>query len=885
MAKQTKESDKQTPLMKQYAVMKGQYPDAILLFRVGDFYEMFGQDAVQASKVLDIVLTRRANGAASFVELAGFPYHALDNYLPRLVRAGLRVAICEQLEDPKLAQGIVKRGVTELITPGLTIHDNVLDTRQNNFLAALFFEPSRESTSPKRGGVAFLDLSTGEFCVSEGSIEQLLKLIQGFKPSELIFAKGQKSNIEANLSSEYHIFGLEDWFFTRQFGYEKLTTHFQTPNLKGFGAETLHEGLAAAGAILHYLESTEHKEISHITGLSLLQQDDYLWLDKFTIRNLELVSTQHDNGVPLIKILDQTATAMGARMLRQWLVLPLAKLERIQHRQAVVAYFLANEANLMNTISFLKGIGDLERLVGKVAVGRINPREMLRLCKSLENTKPLRELLTNEQNPETIQSLGKLLDPLPELQDYLQNLLKDEVPLAYNQGNIIREGFHAELDELRQLANDGKAVLDKILAREIQNTGITSLKISYNKVFGYYIEVTNAHKNRVPTSWIRKQTLTGAERYITEELKIYEEKILTAEDRSTQIETQLFQEALRFALKFVPQIQTNARWLALTDVLASFAILAQKNNYTQPLLSEDFNLNIWAGRHPVIEHQLPPNTPYIPNDVILDTDKQQIIIITGPNMAGKSALLRQTALIVLMAQIGCFVPAERAEIGLVDKIFTRVGATDNLAQGESTFMVEMSETAAIMNNLSSRSLVLMDEIGRGTSTYDGISIAWALVEFLHQHKHKAKTLFATHYHELSQLADNFERVKNFNVAVKEIQDKIIFLRKLKEGSCEHSFGINVAQIAGMPPLIIARAKELMTHFENSKIKDDRLSLLKSVPKNTPVQANLFAPIDLNYNRIKEVLRLVDINAISPVEALLKLNELKFLAEKSDQQPV
>lgn len=881
MAKQSKESDKQTPLMKQFNAMKTQHSDAILLFRVGDFYEMFGQDAVRASQVLDIVLTKRANGAASFVDLAGFPYHALDNYLPRLVRAGLRVAICEQLEDPKFAQGIVKRGVTELVTPGLTMHDNVLDTKQNNFLAAICFAaPARADEQPSYGGLAFLDLSTGEFCVAEGSTDHLLKLLQGFRPAELLYVKNQRAFLEQQIGKDYHQYPLEEWIFGRQFAYEKLTTHFQTPNLKGFGIEDLQQGIGVAGAILHYLDSTEHKELSHITGLSILQKEDYLWLDKFTIKNLELVYSQHDNGIPLIKILDQTTTPMGARMLRQWVVLPLANLDRIVQRQNVVEYFLKEHDARQEVLQLLKGIGDLERLVAKVAVGRVNPRELVRLRKSLENIDPLQKLLLASTNPEEIQSIGKLLAPCPELCTYLNSLLKDDAPLANNQGNIVKDGFDAELDELRLLAQDGKSILDKILAREIVNTGISSLKISYNKVFGYYIEVTNAHKNRVPNEWIRKQTLTGAERYITEELKLYEEKILSAEDKSTQIESRLFQEAIRFSLNYVPQIQQNARWLALLDVLTSFAGLAQRYQYCKPLLNDSKQLRIEAGRHPVIERQLPLDSPYIPNDTFLDTENQQIVIITGPNMAGKSALLRQTALIVLMAQIGSYVPAQSAEIGLVDKIFTRVGATDNLAQGESTFMVEMSETAAIMNNLSSRSLVLMDEIGRGTSTYDGISIAWALVEYLHQHKHRAKTLFATHYHELSQLAEDFERVKNFNVAVKEVQDKIIFIRKLQEGSCEHSFGINVAQLAGMPPLIVARAKQLITHFENNKVKDDRLSLVKKVPKNTNFQANLFAPIDPHYNRVKELLKTIDINAISPVEALLKLNELKFLIEKS-----
>lgn len=868
MAKaKAKKEVKETPLMKQYNAIKAKHPGALLLFRVGDFYETFGEDAIKASKILDIVLTKRANGAASHIELAGFPHHSLDSYLPRLVRAGNRVAICDQLEDPKAAKGIVKRGVTELVTPGLSFNDNVLDKRHNNYLASIHF-------SKDQIGIAFLDVSTGEFLASRGSAHYVDKLLQSFKPSEVIYSKACREKFQDIFKDNYNTFCLEDWIFAYDYGYENLIKHFETSSLKGFGIEEITEGIIAAGAVLFYLEETEHKEIKHISSISRIEEERYVWLDKFTIRNLELIYTQQEGGIPLINVLDQSVTPMGARMMKKWLVLPLKEKATIEERHLIVNSFV-NDPDLLDIIiHYLKQMGDLERLISKVAVGRINPREMLQLKKALKNTVPIKEAL-EKSNIEQLQKLGDQLNPCHFLLEKIEEELKEDPPLLSNQGNLIKQGIDEALDELRKIAYSGKDYLIQIQQREIEKTGITSLKIAYNKVFGYYLEVTNVHKDKVPDSWIRKQTLVNAERYITEELKTYEEKILNAEDKIVVIEQRIFTNLIFNAAGFVTQIQQNARVMAMIDCLASFATTADKNNYIKPTINDNVFLNIKEGRHPVIEQQLPLGESYIPNDVFLDNEEQQIMIITGPNMAGKSALLRQTALIVLMAQMGSFVPAKSAEIGIVDKVFTRVGAADNLSKGESTFMVEMTETASILNNLSDRSLILMDEIGRGTSTYDGISIAWSIVEYLHNHpKLKAKTLFATHYHELNQLTNDFPRIKNFNVSVKELSNKIIFMRKLKEGGSEHSFGIHVAQMAGMPNQVVLRANEIMHHLERDKIRNQTGKKLNDLPKNN-YQLSLFEA-DPRFEEVMKLLKMTDINVISPVEALLKLNEIKMI---------
>jgi DNA mismatch repair protein MutS len=855
----------ETPLMKQYNAIKAKHPGALLLFRVGDFYETFGEDAVKASKILDIVLTRRGNGAASFIELAGFPHHSLDTYLPKLVRAGNRVAICDQLEDPKSVKGIVKRGVTELVTPGLSYNDQVLDTRKNNYLASIHF-------GKEKHGIAFLDVSTGEFMCAEGTTAYLEKLLQSFAPSELIFSKTARKTAAEILKGEYISFHCEDWVYQADYTYEKLKTHFGTANLKGFGIEDLESGIIAAGAILYYLEETEHREVQHISSISRIAEEKYVWLDKFTIRNLELVFPQHEGGVPLIQILDQTVTPMGSRMMKKWMVLPLKEKSPIEERLNVVDYFYQNSSLIEEILGSLKLIGDLERLISKVVVGRVNPREMNQIKRALRSTLPIKELLKNQKNP-TLKRLSDQIHPCEFLLQKIERELKEDAPMLTHQGNIINDGVDAELDEYRGLANTGKDFLVQIQQRETLNTGISSLKISFNKVFGYYLEVTHAHRDKVPQEWIRKQTLVNAERYITPELKEYEEKILNAEDRMISIEQKYFQELVAEAAQYVSQIQQNARVLGTIDALISFAQVALNNGYSRPKISTTEILEIKDGRHPVIERQLAVGENYVPNDIYLDSDTQQIMIITGPNMAGKSALLRQTALIVLMAQMGSFVPASSAKIGIVDKVFTRVGASDNLSKGESTFMVEMTETASILNNLSDRSLVLMDEIGRGTSTYDGISIAWAIVEYLHNHpQNKAKTLFATHYHELNQLSADFPKIKNFNVSVKEVGNKVIFMRKLKEGGSEHSFGIHVAQMAGMPNPIVLRAAEIMTHLEKDKEMSKTADKMNSIPKNN-FQLSMFE-IDPKFQQAKELLDQIDINTISPIEALLKLHEIK-----------
>ena len=863
-------SPKETPLNKQFNQIKAKYPGALLLFRVGDFYETFGEDAIKASKILGIVLTKRNNGGSN-QELAGFPHHSLDTYLPKLVRAGERVAICDQLEDPKNVKGIVKRGVTELVTPGVSYNDNVLETKQNNYLASVHFGDKSSI------GVAFLDISTGEFLTTQGNAAYIDKLLQGFAPAEVLYCRQHTSQFISLFGDKFNTFTFEDWAYTYDFAFPLLTQHFQTSNLKGFGVENLTEGVTAAGVILQYLKDTEHREINHISALTRLDEDRYVWLDKFTIRNLELVFAQHDGGVPLIDILDKTVTPMGARALRKWIVLPLKDIKPIQDRLDTVEIFSKNRDALSDFQSLLKPIGDLERIVSKVALRRISPREIIQLNRALKQIPLIKEQLTNLKTENSI--FDKYISQLADcsfLSERISNEIKDDAPHVSNHGGMIKTGVHEELDEYHKIAFSGKDYLLDIQRREIEKTGISSLKIAYNKVFGYYLEVSNAHKDKVPTEWIRKQTLVNAERYITEELKIYEEKILTAESKIFEIESKLFEELVISAAEFVPQIQQNARVIATIDALASLAEVAIQNNYCKPLINEGHSIDITEGRHPVIEKQLPVSESYIPNDITLNDQEQQIIIITGPNMAGKSALLRQTALIVLMTQIGSFVPAKKAEIGMVDKIFTRVGASDNLSRGESTFMVEMTETASILNNLSERSLVIMDEIGRGTSTYDGVSIAWSISEYLHNHdKFRPRTLFATHYHELNQLTEDFSRIKNFNVAVKEVNGKVVFLRKLKAGGSEHSFGIHVAQIAGMPQSVVLRASEILQHLEQDHIKEKNKEKIKDAPKNN-YQLSFFDAPDPKLAELKEKMEALDLNSMSPIEALLKLNELKGL---------
>ncbi len=859
-----------TPLMKQYNAIKVKYPGALLLFRVGDFYETFGSDAITASRVLDITLTKRGNGSVSEIELAGFPHHALDTYLPKLVRAGHRVAICDQLEDPRFVKGIVKRGVTELVTPGVSFNDHVLEKKQNNFLASIHVNKNNL-------GVSFLDISTGEFYAAQGSENYVYKLVQSFSPAEIIFSKTYRQKFESQFGESHATFTLDDWVYAFEYANEKLINQFKTVNLKGFGMDGLNEAIVAAGAILHYLDATEHKDTQHIGSIARIDEEKYVWLDKFTIRNLELVAPNGEGGVALIQILDSTVTPMGSRQLRKWMVLPLKEKAAIDERLQIVSIFYEQVDFAENILNNLRPIADLERLISKVAVGRINPRELLQLKRSLQRTVPIKSELGKQKTSE-LRKLSDQLNACDFLIEKIEKELSEEAPMLVHQGGIIKNGVHAELDELRSIAFSGKDYLLQIQKREIERTGINSLKISYNKVFGYYLEVSNANKDKVPNDWIRKQTLVNAERYITEELKVYEEKILNAEEKLNVIEQKLFQELVHHASGFVLPIQQNARILAQLDCLLSFATVARQNTYSKPEINESKALDIKAGRHPVIEKQLPAGERYVPNDIFLDTETQQILIITGPNMAGKSALLRQVALIVLMAQIGSFVPAESATIGIVDKVFTRVGASDNLSRGESTFMVEMTETASILNNLSDRSLILMDEIGRGTSTYDGVSIAWAIVEYLHNHKDfKPKTLFATHYHELNQLEEDLVRVKNFNVSVKETGDKIIFMRTLKAGGSEHSFGIHVAQMAGMPNKVVLRSNDILHFLEKEKHKNEPKRKLEDLPKATP-QMSLFE-MDPKSKAVHEMLEKIDINTISPVEALLKLNEILSLLKK------
>ncbi len=851
--------------MKQYNAIKAKYPDAMLLFRVGDFYETFGADAIRAANVLGITLTARNNGSSK-LELAGFPHHSLNTYLPKLVRAGMRVAICDQLEAPSKEKKIVKRGVTELVTPGVTLNDQILDHRSNNFLAAVHFD--------KKGvGISFLDVSTGEFLVAQGDEQYIDKLLHGFKPTEVLFQRNHKKQFIDKFGEQFYTFCLDDWAFTEDFGRETLEKHFQTNSLKGFGIDDMPLSISVAGAALHYLTETQHDKIQHISSISRIEEDKYVWLDKFTIRNLELIYSPNENAKTLIDVLDKTISPMGSRMLKRWVALPLKEIQPINDRLLVVQQ-LVNENDLAaQLIQQINEIGDLERLISKVATARINPREVVQLKRALSAIEPIKDLCLVSKN-ESLQKMGDRLNPCLIIKDKIELQIQNDPPVQINKGNVIADGVNKELDELRRILNSGKDALMDIQEREIENTGIPSLKISFNNVFGYYIEVRNTHKDKVPENWIRKQTLTQAERYITEELKDYETKILGADEKILQLETHLFNDLVLELADYISPIQLNANLIAQLDCLLSFSIIAKQNNYTKPEINESKIIDIKDGRHPVIEQQLPIGEEYIANDIYLDDTTQQIMMITGPNMSGKSALLRQTALITLMAQIGCFVPAKYAKIGLVDKIFTRVGASDNISQGESTFMVEMNETASILNNLSDRSLILLDEIGRGTSTYDGISIAWSIAEYLHQHPTaKAKTLFATHYHELNEMTNAFHRIKNYNVSVKEINNRIIFMRKLTQGGSNHSFGIHVAKMAGMPKKMLDRANEVLAQLESSHAGQNSSKPIQS-EKTEDFQLSFFQLDDPVLENIKEELINIDINTLTPVEALMKLNEIK-----------
>jgi DNA mismatch repair protein MutS len=861
----------QTPLMKQYYGIKNKYPDAILLFRVGDFYETFSDDAIKVSEILGITLTRRANGAAQFVELAGFPHHALDTYLPKLVRAGQRVAVCDQLEDPKMTKTIVKRGVTELVTPGVAISDNILEHKENNFLASVHLDT-------KFGGISFLDISTGEFLTSEGTFEHLEKLLSGFKPKEVLFEKGKRQLFQEVFGTRYYTFALEDWIFTGDAARDRLLKHFETRSLKGFGVQNLTYGTIASGAILHYLDLTQHSQNAHITALSRIEEEKYVWLDKFTIRNLELFQPVNEGGRSLIDVVDKTISPMGSRMLKRWISMPLKDVRPIRDRQSVVE-FLFKDPELKEALEHhLRPIGDLERLVSKVAVGRLTPREMVQLKNALHNIAPIKQYCQESAN-DVLNHLGEQLNACSSIHQRIEREVESDPPNLLSRGGVMRDGISSELDDLRRIAFSGKDYLADLQRRESEATGITSLKISFNNVFGYFIEVRNTHKDKVPETWIRKQTLVNAERYITEELKVYESKILGAEERILSIETDLYNTLLAAVAEFIPAIQLNATLLARLDCLLSFFALASQNGYVCPIVEDGHSLDIKAGRHPVIERQMPPGEAYIPNDVYLDNERQQIIIITGPNMAGKSALLRQTALIVLLAQIGSFVPAESARIGLVDKIFTRVGASDNISQGESTFMVEMNEAASILNNLSDRSLVLFDELGRGTSTYDGISIAWSIVEYIHENaRGRAKTLFATHYHELNEMTNSFKRCKNFNVTVREVDNKVIFLRKLVEGGSNHSFGIHVAQMAGMPKSVVKRAEAILKELEGAHRKGQLGKPVGDLAKHREgFQLSFFQLDDPVLKQIRDQIANLDINNLTPMDALNKLNEIKKIA--------
>ena len=874
MAKTTKKKSV-TPLMKQYNSIKAKYPDALLLFRVGDFYETFGEDAVKAAGILGIILTNRNNGSER-TELAGFPHHSLNTYLPKLVKAGCRVAICDQLEDPKQTKSIVKRGVTELVTPGVSLNDEVLHSKSNNFLGAIHY-------GKRLLGLSFLDVSTGEFLTTQGDVAYIDKLLQNFNPSELLVSKSQKTAFKEDFGTDFHLFFQEDWVFKPDYAHESLNKHFDTKSLKGFGIEHLEEGIIAAGAALHYLSETQHNKLQHISSIGRIAEDAYVWLDRFTIRNLELYQGTSAKAITLLDVIDKTISPMGGRLLKRWLALPLKTLETIKERHAIVE-FIINHTDFHEKIAtHIKKIGDVERLISKVATGKVSPREIILLKNSLEAMIPVKSLAENADN-KALQILGEKINNLEHLRTKIKETINEDAPVNVLKGNSIASGFNQELDELRNLATSGKDYLDKMLERETEQTGITSLKIASNNVFGYYIEVRNTHKDKVPESWIRKQTLVNAERYITDELKEYEAKILGAEERILTIEQQLFAELVTWITQFIEPVQTNAHIIAQLDCLRSYATLAQENNYCRPELDDSFELEITEGRHPVIEKQLPISEPYIANDTYLDRDSQQMIMITGPNMSGKSAILRQTALIVLLAQMGSFVPAQAARIGIVDRIFTRVGASDNISMGESTFMVEMNETASIFNNISERSLVLLDEIGRGTSTYDGISIAWAISEYLHEHPARPKTLFATHYHELNDMGETFSRIKNYNVSVKELKDNVLFLRKLIPGGSAHSFGIHVAKMAGMPQQVLHRANKMLAQLEKSNRKEEQKAALNQA-EDDEMQLSFFNLDDPLLEEIKEEIIHTDIDTLTPVEALMKLNEIKRMLVRNTKNKV
>ncbi|QNM85060.1 DNA mismatch repair protein MutS [Polaribacter pectinis] len=861
---------KVTPLMKQYNAIKNKYPDAMLLFRVGDFYETFGEDAKKAAGVLGITLTKRGAGSETETALAGFPHHSLNTYLPKLVKAGMRVAICDQLEDPKMTKTIVKRGVTELVTPGVSLNDEVLQTKTNNFLAAVHFDK-------KQLGISFLDVSTGEYLVAQGNEEYIDKLLQNFSPSEVLVQKQHKQQFLELFENRYYTFYLDDWVFQAEYANETLQNHFEVKTLKGFGVQDLKNGIIAAGAVLYYLSETQHNQLKHIQQISRIAEDNYVWMDRFTVRNLELYNPNSINAVTLLNVIDKTISPMGGRLLKRWLALPLKNIDEIKNRHELVKFFIDSD-DFSKTVTYqLKQISDLERLISKVATGKASPREIVLLKDSLKAILPIKVASQKSKN-KAVKELGNQLHTCEVLIEKISETLLDDAPVNINKGNAIASGVHQELDDLRAISNSGKEYLDNMLARETERTGINSLKIAFNNVFGYYIEVRNTHKDKVPEEWIRKQTLVNAERYITEELKEYETKILGAEEKIQVLEQEIFSKLLQYVIGFVQKVQENAQIIAKIDCLLSFSVLAIDNNYVRPIMDESTDLDIKNGRHPVIEKQLPIDQTYIANDVVLNRNLQQIIMITGPNMSGKSAILRQTALIVLLAQMGSYVPAQNAKIGIVDKIFTRVGASDNISMGESTFMVEMNETASILNNVSDRSLILLDEIGRGTSTYDGISIAWAISEFLHEHPSKAKTLFATHYHELNEMTSTFERIKNFNVSVKELEDNIIFLRKLVSGGSNHSFGIHVAKLAGMPNMVIHRANKILAQLEknnkNSEVKD----VLKQ-SQHEEMQLSFFQLDDPLLENIRDEILSTNIDTLTPIEALMKLNEIKRMLTK------
>ena len=859
---------KETPLMKQYNEIKRKYPDACLLFRVGDFYETFGEDAVRASKILGITLTKRGAGSETETALAGFPHHSINTYLPKLVKAGLRVAICDQLEDPKMTKTIVKRGVTELVTPGVSMNDEVLHSKTNNFLASIYF-------GKKAIGISFLDVSTGEFLTAQGTEDYIDKLLQNFNPSEVLIPKNNKNDFKEIFGEEYHNFYLEDWVYKEDYAFETLTNHFQTVSLKGFGIEELPEGIIASGAILYYLSETQHNKLQHISSIQRIAEDAYVWMDRFTIRNLELYHSYNPNAVTLLDVIDRTLSPMGGRLLKRWLALPLKDINKIKSRHEVVSYLKDNQTILKEIQHQIKQISDLERLISKIATGKVSPREVVYLKESLDAIVPIKKIAL-ESPQEAVKVIGDKLHDCELLREKIKTTLNQDAPVAIAKGNAIAKGVNAELDDLRAISTSGKDFLEGIEKRESENTGISSLKISFNNVFGYYIEVRNTHKDKVPADWIRKQTLVNAERYITEELKEYESKILGAEEKIHKLESELFEQLVGWITTYIKQVQLNANLVAQLDCLTSFAQLAIENKYVCPELDETFELDIKNGRHPVIEKQLPVGTPYIANDVYLDRENQQLIMITGPNMSGKSAILRQTALIVLLAQMGSFVPADQVRMGVIDKIFTRVGASDNISMGESTFMVEMNETASILNNLSDRSLILLDEIGRGTSTYDGISIAWAIAEFLHEHPSKPKTLFATHYHELNEMSDLLPRIQNFNVSVKELKDTVLFIRKLVKGGSAHSFGIHVAKMAGMPQTVILKAQKLLKKLEKDH-SGDALVGIKS--EKEQMQMSFFNLDDPLLEEIKEEILNLDINTLTPIEAMMKLNEIKRMLTK------